>query len=148
MNKAMISVSIALALGACGRASAPVAICGADCVAAMKRILPANTPSYAPIYSGAWVNSTSSFANGGVITYTVPAKSDDLVRFYDAATSSHTMSRTFDTQAWKAPSNNNNAPSPPRVVVYAQAGTNRSLYVNLDSSAPGFTKVALVYGAQ
>jgi hypothetical protein len=34
------------------------------------------------------------------------------------------------------------------VLIYAQAGTNRNLYVNIDSSEPGFTKVALVYGAK
>lgn len=149
MNKAIVSLGLLLALGACGRASAPVAICGPDCVATMKRILPANTPSYAPIYGGGWVDSTSSFANGGVITYTVPAKSDDVARFYDGVASSGALSRTFDTNAWNAPAPNSNQGAPPaRVLIYAQAGTNRNLYVNLDSSEPGFTKVALVYGAK
>ena len=149
MNKAFASLSIVLALGACSKAAAPVAVCGPECVATMRHILPANTPSYAPIYGGGWVDSTSSFANGGVITYTVPAKSDDIARFYDGAASSGSLSRTFDTNAWKfqLPNGAQNA-APPRVLIYAQAGTNRNLYVNLDSSEPGFTKVALVYGAK
>ncbi len=149
MKKATVCLSIVLALGACSRAATPVALCGPDCMATMRRILPANTPSYAPVYNGAWINSTETFHNGGVITYTVPAKSDDLARFYDGAASAGTLSRTFDNTAWNLPlPANNNIPSPPRVLIYAQAGTNRSLYVNLDSSEPGFTKVALVYGAQ
>lgn len=148
MKKALVALSIALALAACSKTEAPVAICGPDCVATMKRILPANTPSYAPVYNGGWIGSASAFANGGVITYTVTAKSDDLARFYDGAASQGALSRTFDTQAWMLSLGNNNAPSPPRVLIYAQAGTNRSLYVNLDSSEPGFTKVALVYGAK
>jgi hypothetical protein len=148
MNRAIVSLSIVLTLGACSRAAAPVAICGPDCVAAMKRILPPNTPSYAPIYGGGWVDSTSTFANGGVITYTVPAKSDDVARFYYGAASSGALARTFDTNAWKLQLPGSQSPSPPRVLIYAQAGTNRNLYVNLDSSEPGFTKVALVYGAK
>jgi hypothetical protein len=149
MNKVIASLGIVLALGACSKAAAPVAICGPDCVATMRHILPANTPSYAPIYGGGWIDSTSSFAKGGVITYTVPAKSDDVARFYDGAASSGSLSRTFDTNAWKLQlPNSNQNPSAPRVLIYAQAGTNRNLYVNLDSSEPGFTKVALVYGAK
>jgi len=147
MKKAAVTLSIVLALGACSRASGPVAICGPDCVATMKRILPANTPPYAPIYGGGWIDSTSTFANGGVITYTVLAKPDDLARFYDGAATSGALSRTFDTSAWGA-TPSTNAAAPTRVLIYAQAGTNRSLYVNLDSSQPGFTKVALVYGAR
>ena len=144
MKKAIAALSIALALGACNRAAGPVAVCGADCVSAMKRILPTNTPNYAPIYSGSWVDSASSFARGGVITYTTQAKADDLARFYDGAASSGALSRTFDSHAWGGSMSG----TPARVLVYAQAGTNRSLYVNLDSSSPGFTKVALVYGTQ
>ncbi|HWD68439.1 MAG TPA: hypothetical protein VG227_10805 [Caulobacteraceae bacterium] len=149
MKKAIVSLSIVLALGACSRAAAPAAICGPDCVATMKHFLPANTPTYAPIYGGGWIDSTSSFANGGVITYTVPAKPDDVARFYDGAASSGALSRTFDTNAWKLqlPSASQ-GPAPARVLIYAQAGTNRNLYVNIDSSEPGFTKVALVYGAK
>jgi hypothetical protein len=149
MNKAFVPLSIVLALGACSKAAAPVAICGPDCVATMKHMLPANTPTYAPIYGGGWIDSTSTFSNGGVITYTVPAKSDDVARFYDGAASSGALARTFDTNAWKLQlPTGSQAPSPPRVLIYAQAGTNRNLYVNLDSSEPGFTKVALVYGAK
>jgi hypothetical protein len=147
MKKAMVSASIALALGACSQAAAPVSMCGPDCAAAMRKILPANTPSYAPIYSGGWVNSTSSYANGGVITYSVTAKPDDIVRFYDAAATSRAMTRTFDNQAWMGQASTSTS-LPARVVVYAQTGTSRSLYISLDTNAPGFTRVALVYGAQ
>jgi hypothetical protein len=148
MRTAFALLSIALALSACSKPAAPVSICGPDCVATMKKLMPANAPPYAQIYGGGWIDSTSTFNNGGVITYTVPAKPDDLARFYDGAASQGSLTRTFDTSNWTTAPTNNNAPPPPRVLIYAQAGTARSLYVNLQTNQSGFTKVALVYGAK
>ena len=147
MRTAFGLLCLALALGACSKPATAVSICGPDCVATMRKLIPANAPSYAPIYGGGWIDSTSTFANGGVITYTVPAKPDDLARFYDGAATQGSLTRTFDTSSWSVPTSPN-APQPPRVLIYAQAGTNRNLYVNIQTAPTGFAKVALVYGAK
>jgi len=145
----MASIALAaLTLAACGQKPAGPPP-DANAAAAIQHMLPANIPAYAPIYNGALITSSTANATGGVVTYTAAATVDSIVGLYNGAAAASQLTSTLDTASWKTTNPFGGQPTPaPRVLVYGQTGTARSLYVTLEDTGDGFTKVSLVYGAR
>jgi hypothetical protein len=148
MKPALIAFA-ALALAACGQRPAAGPPPNAEAAAAIQHMLPANIPAYAPIYNGALITSATTNAGGGVVTYTAAATVDQVAGLYNGAAARSLLTSTLDTASWKTTNPFGGQPTPgPRTLVYSQSGTARSLYVTLEDTGDGFTKVSLVYGAR
>ena len=147
MKPALI-VFAALSLAACGQRPAAGPPPDPAAAAAIMSMLPANIPAYAPIYNGALITSATASATGGVVTYTAAAPVDSVAKIYSGAAAKGLLTSTLDTASWKTTNPFGGQPTPgPRTLVFSQSGTARSLYVTLEDTGDGFTKVSLVYGA-
>jgi hypothetical protein len=147
MRQALIALT-AVALCACGQRPAGGPASNVETAAAVRHMLPANIPAYAPVFNGALINSATGYANGGVVSYVAAAPIDKVAALYNQAATTGKLTSSLDTAGWKSTNPFGGQPTPgPRTLVYGQSGTARSLYVTLEDTGDGFTKVSMVYGA-